>query len=159
VSEYPALVISSHLAVLHENLAACGIDINIVTGQEDLFDFIRQYSCISLNSPVALSNLSVLQRYHSKLLKFIEETKIPLICLASEDNFSPVFLSRFKTVKKTPVILKREADNFRLVCDDFVEGNVTDSDWVRLAVSYYPLHVAIAQTNLSTKDKIRQIYL
>lgn len=34
------------------------------------------------------------------LLKFLEETKLKLVCLASIDNLSDTLLSRFKVIKK-----------------------------------------------------------
>jgi hypothetical protein len=159
MSEYPALVIASNIVSLQQNISSCGIIVNVVINREELQDFIREYSGITLKEPVALSNISALRRYHSKLLKFVEETTIPLVCLASEDNISSILLSRFKTVKKYPTLLKREADSLRFVKESFADGSVTDEELVRHAVSSYPLNYFIGKSDLPVRDRIRQFFV
>lgn len=68
---------------------------------EDVKEFISNFYGIEYNKPVVVEDLSILYR-DSIILKLIEEAKLPLILLASEDNISVPLQSRIKTYIKYP---------------------------------------------------------
>lgn len=68
---------------------------------DDVKDFITNFYNVEYNKPIVIEDLSLLYR-DSLLLKMIEEIKLPLIMLASEDNLSIPLYSRVKTCIKFP---------------------------------------------------------
>lgn len=68
---------------------------------EDVKEFISNFYGIEYNKPIVIEDISLLYR-DNILLKLIEETKVPLILLASEDNISVPLQSRIKTYIKYP---------------------------------------------------------
>lgn len=68
---------------------------------ENSRELIQELSGISLEKPLVIDDISLLYR-STILLKFIEESKLKLILLASKDNLSSTLLSRIKTIKKYP---------------------------------------------------------
>lgn len=68
---------------------------------ENIRELIQELSGISLEKPLVIDDISLLYR-STILLKFIEESKLKLILLASKDNLSSTLLSRIKTIKKYP---------------------------------------------------------
>lgn len=68
---------------------------------ENTRELIQELSGISLEKPLVIDDISLLYR-STILLKFIEESKLKLILLASKDNLSSTLLSRIKTIKKYP---------------------------------------------------------
>lgn len=68
---------------------------------ENTRELIQELSGISLEKPLVIDDISLLYR-STVLLKFIEESKLKLILLASKDNLSNTLLSRIKTIKKYP---------------------------------------------------------
>lgn len=69
---------------------------------EDIKDFITNFSGVDYRKPIVIEDISMLYR-DSVLLKFIEDTRIPLVLLASEDNISIPLQSRIKTYIKFPI--------------------------------------------------------
>lgn len=69
---------------------------------EDVKEFISNFYGIEYNKPIVVEDLSLFYR-DSIILKLIEEIKLPLILLASEDNISIPLQSRIKTRLKFPV--------------------------------------------------------
>ena len=67
----------------------------------DVKELISNFYNVEYNKPLVIEDLSILQK-DSLLLKMIEESKIPLIFLASEDNISIPLQSRMKTYIKFP---------------------------------------------------------
>ena len=68
---------------------------------ENTRELIQELSGISLEKPLVIDDISLLYR-STILLKFIEESELKLILLASKDNLSSTLLSRIKTIKKYP---------------------------------------------------------
>lgn len=68
---------------------------------ESTRDLIQELSGIDLEKPLVIDDLSLLYR-DTILLKFLEETNLKLILLASKDNLSSTLLSRMKIIKKFP---------------------------------------------------------
>lgn len=69
---------------------------------EEAKEFISNFYNIEYNKPIIVEDISLLYR-DNILLKLIEEIKLPLILLASEDNISIQLQSRIKTYIKFPV--------------------------------------------------------
>ena len=76
---------------------------------EDVKDFISMFYNVDYNKPIVIEDISYLYR-DTILLKLIEESKIPLILLASEDNCSIQLRSRIKTYIKFPMNLNQECN-------------------------------------------------
>lgn len=74
-------------------------NINYISNTEEARELIQNYSGITLEKPLVIDDVSNLYR-DTILLKFLEETKLKLILLASQDNLDPIILSRVKTIKK-----------------------------------------------------------
>lgn len=72
-----------------------------ISNVENTRDLIQELSGIELEKPLVIDDLSLLYR-DTLLLKFIEETKLKLVLLASIDNLSNTLLSRMKIIKKFP---------------------------------------------------------
>jgi hypothetical protein len=71
---------------------------------EEVKNFISDFYNIEYNKPIVVEDLSLLYR-DSILLKLVEEIKLPLILLATEDNISVPLQSRIKTYIKYPIDL------------------------------------------------------
>lgn len=68
---------------------------------EDVKEFISNFYGIEYDKPIVVEDISLLYR-DNILLKLVEEIKLPLILLASEDNISIPLQSRIKTYVKFP---------------------------------------------------------
>lgn len=69
---------------------------------DDVKEFIRDFYNVEYDKPIVVEDLSLLYR-DSIMLKLIEEIKLPLILLATEDNLSVPLQSRIKTYVKFPL--------------------------------------------------------
>lgn len=76
--------------------------IQYIENTSDAKELISTYYNIEYNKPLVVEDVSLLYR-DSILLKLIEEIKIPLILLASEDNLSVPLYSRMKFCIKFPI--------------------------------------------------------
>lgn len=76
--------------------------IQYIENTNDAKELISNYYSIEYNKPIVIEDISLLYR-DSILLKLIEEIKLPLILLASEDNLSITLHSRIKTCMKFPL--------------------------------------------------------
>ena len=71
---------------------------------EDVRDFVSEYTGISIPKPVVISDIGYLKSTAAfLLLKYVEESKSPIILLSTNDNVSSILLSRVKRVLKFPV--------------------------------------------------------
>lgn len=70
--------------------------------RETLNDFLSYYSTIpAMNTPLVIEDLAYLPfDSQSNLLKFIEDSKLKIILLSSEDQIIPTVLSRMSLVYK-----------------------------------------------------------
>ena len=82
---------------------------------EEVKNFISEFYNIEYNKPIVIEDISLLYR-DSILLKLVEEIKLPLILLASEDNISIPLQSRIKTYIKYPLDTNYEC-NFIPILD------------------------------------------
>ena len=76
--------------------------VNSITSRDELISFIELYSSyINYSLPVIISDISLLsKRDQSLLLKFIDDTKLNIILLASRDNILDTIISRVKEFRK-----------------------------------------------------------
>lgn len=76
--------------------------INYISTREDLIELIDKYSGYSeYTAPVIISDISFLNKKdQSLLLKFIEDSKLNIILLASRDNILGTIISRVKEFRK-----------------------------------------------------------
>lgn len=77
-------------------------NINYIQSREDLISLIDTYSQYkNYNLPVIISDISFLNKAdQSLLLKFMEDSKLKIILLASRDNILNTIISRVKEFRK-----------------------------------------------------------
>lgn len=75
---------------------------------EDIRDFLDNYS-IEAEEPLVFEDVSLMStQVRPYLLKYLEKDFRPLVVLASIDNLSPIFLSRFNKIIKIPQDFKMD---------------------------------------------------
>lgn len=76
--------------------------INYIYSKEDLIDLIDRFSYYAnYNQPVIISDISYLNKQgQSLLLKFIDDSKLKIILLASRDNILNTVISRVREYRK-----------------------------------------------------------
>lgn len=158
MDDFPALIISKELAPLYQKFSAQGLVVSIVNNVADLREFLARYNNIEIDTPIILSDLARLGIYQSRVLKFVEETKTPLICLSSQDCITRVLLSRFKRIVKVPNIVKNERDRPDFLIDRLTEGEgILIEDVVRNAPSAYQVIQVMKESDLPSKAKMQQV--
>jgi hypothetical protein len=77
-------------------------EINYIADRDDLLDFIETYSHYKNYSlPVIISDISFLKKKdQSLLLKFMDDTNLNIILLASRDNILDTIISRVREFRK-----------------------------------------------------------
>lgn len=71
---------------------------------DDVKTFISEYAGILFPKPVVISDIGYLHQTAAfLLLKYVEESKSPIILLSTTDNVSSILLSRVKRIVKFPV--------------------------------------------------------
>ena len=77
-------------------------EINYISDREDLLNFIETYSHYkNYAAPVIISDISFLKKKdQSLLLKFMDDTDLNIILLASRDNILDTIISRVKEFRK-----------------------------------------------------------
>lgn len=101
---FPKLFISSAAIAFKKFLEKNNYDytINYITDREDLISLIDTYSAYkNYTLPVIISDISFLSnKDQSLLLKFMDDTDLNIILLASRDNILPTIISRVKEFRK-----------------------------------------------------------
>lgn len=136
--------------------------INQVRG-EDLSDFISYYSSFSsLKDPLVIEDISTYDlTRQSILLKFVEDSPLKIILLATEDNILSTILSRMSLVYKQRENVNNSSFGDPLNEDIIKELSKIDSDSDRISyirkqmqlspISYY---YDVLLENKSNKSKI-----
>ena len=89
---------------------------------EDIRDFLDTYSRVSENILV-FEDISLLsEQVRPYLLKYLEQDYCPIVVLASIDNLSAIFLSRFKKIIKLQEDIKMDFTSL----SSFLEGHEQD---------------------------------
>lgn len=99
---YPRLYIGvDFIRQLKVKASSAGFSVHHVN-REDLSEFISYYSTVpKLKNPLVIEDISTYNEHQqSILLKFIEDTELKVILLASEDNILSTILSRMSLVYK-----------------------------------------------------------
>lgn len=89
-------------------------EINYISTRDELISFIEQYSNYKNYSlPVIISDISFFNKKdQSVLLKFMDDTKLNLILLASRDNILDTIISRVKEFRKFYIQSKENQAGF-----------------------------------------------
>lgn len=92
-----AIAFKSYLKKNHYNY-----EINYITDRDDLLNFIETYSHYkNYTLPVIISDISFLKKKdQSLLLKFMDDTNLNIILLASRDNILDTIISRVREFRK-----------------------------------------------------------
>jgi hypothetical protein len=102
---------------------------------DDVKEFISEYTGIKTPKPVVISDLGNLQRQSAfLLLKLVEEAEFPIILLSTEDKVDSILLSRIKRIIKFP--LDNKTNNSLIPISDAydkVYGNDTDKTMNKVA--------------------------
>ena len=131
-----------------------------LTSLEDVREFISEFSEVELDFPIVIEDVSNLYR-DSSLLKLIEESKFPLVMLASKDNLSDALMSRMKYILKIP----ETNESIELVSISQASAELKDKDWSQEEVNKYladscPQLLVLNDRikKMKNKDKIIQIF-
>ena len=89
-------------------------EINYISDREDLLNFIEAFSHYkNYTLPVIVSDVSLLSKKdQSLLLKFMDDSNLNIILLASRDNILDTIISRVKEFRKFYVTDKRNKTGF-----------------------------------------------
>jgi hypothetical protein len=119
VNGYPRLYIGKAASELKKRVQ---FPIQLVT-KESLSDFISYYSTIpSMRYPLVIEDLAYLPvDAQSNLLKFIEDSKLNIILLSSEDNVIHTILSRMSLVYKMREEVRSDFREYRDAVEDLSE--------------------------------------
>ena len=92
-----AIAFKNYLKKNHYNY-----EINYITDRDDLLNFIETYSHYkNYTLPVIISDVSFLKKKdQSLLLKFMDDTNLNIILLASRDNILDTIISRVREFRK-----------------------------------------------------------
>lgn len=92
-----AIAFKNYLKKNHYNY-----EINYITDRDDLLNFIEMYSHYkNYTLPVIISDISFLKKKdQSLLLKFMDDTNLNIILLASRDNILDTIISRVREFRK-----------------------------------------------------------
>jgi hypothetical protein len=126
---------------------------------DDAKDFIERFYNIEYNKPIVVEDISLLYR-DTILLKLVEEIKLPLILLASEDNISNTLQSRIKTYIKYPVNEIKCSYNKILESLDYINQNDLSSKDLDIYISNNCPELARLNHKMKlrkNKDKLQQI--
>ena len=92
-----AIAFKNYLKKNHYNY-----EINYITDRDDLLNFIETYSHYkNYTLPVIISDISFLKKKdQSLLLKFMDDTNLNIVLLASRDNILDTIISRVREFRK-----------------------------------------------------------
>lgn len=132
--------------------------------KDNIKDIVEYYSMLTLSYPLVIRDISTLNNVQvNYLLKLIEESKNPIILLASYDNINSILLSRIKTVIKFKNSITSELKDDIESIDSIREKLKEDLSYkdkitlIRdISPRYYLLEVSLSNKN---KDKYINILL
>ena len=132
--------------------------------KDNIKDIVEYYSMLTLSYPLVIRDISTLNNVQvNYLLKLIEESKNPIILLASYDNINSILLSRIKTVIKFKNSITSELKDDIESIDSIrekLEKDLSYKDKITLirdiSPRYYLLEASLPNKN---KDKYINILL
>ena len=93
----PLLLIGESYLIFKKSYEGKIIEID----KDNIKDIVEYYSMLTLSYPLVIRDISTLNNVQvNYLLKLLEESKNPIILLASYDNINSILLSRIKTIIK-----------------------------------------------------------
>lgn len=128
---------------------------------ENVKEIVEYYSSVKLDYPLVLEDLALLSSKNlSHLLKLIEETKSPVILLASFDNINEILLSRIKTIIKfnKPCSCEfKTAEEGLAIIDESLSNDSSYNDILRYQAKYSPMLYYIESSLVNVNNKRRYI--
>lgn len=101
-----------------------------VTNRDEIEEFYVGYSGISMDTPIALEDISYLSSSNqSFLLKFLEETTLNIALLARFDSILPTIVSRADRVFKRLPQIKFSRVPMEDTLDHFHRANSVNEKW------------------------------
>lgn len=132
-----------------------------VYNTEDIKEFITNFYNIEYDKPLVVEDLSILHN-DSLLLKMIEESKTPLIFLATEDNLSIPLQSRMKTYIKFPIDSDFSCSFIKIrEAQEYIDNNDMSTEELDKYLAENCPDLAFLYRDTRTKkykDKLIQIY-
>jgi hypothetical protein len=160
---YPILIIDNNLEFVANRLSEQGITIYDVSSVEDAREVMGSLYGLSGEAPIALQDLSRLGSHMSLLLKFVEESRRPLILLASQDNLPGVLLSRIATIKKVfgeENFMGGDLDEFlAVITSEEVSGKEVMSVILSSAPSLYEFYRKVTTSDIPAKKRLTEVYI
>lgn len=108
-------------------------NINYIFSREDLIDLIEKYSSFkNYKLPVIISDISFLnQKDQSLLLKFMDDSDLNIILLASRDNILDTIISRVREFRKFYITDKKNQVGFINISKarELYDNEVGESDY------------------------------
>lgn len=100
--DYPIALVGS---VARQLKLRTSLPVRRVTSPEETAELIANYTGIkAVDTPLLIEDLAFLSpQTLSQLLKFLEESVIPIVLLSTYDVFTPPILSRLKIFLKAPI--------------------------------------------------------
>ena len=147
---FPKLFIGAAAVGFNQFLKKNGYNytINYITDRDDLIQFIETYSAYkNYTLPVIVSDISFLNKKdQSLLLKFIDDSNLNIIMLASRDNILDTIVSRVKELRKFYVQDRGNRAGFidvskaRSMCnnDNGVVEDISEDDKMMMYNKYNP---------------------
>lgn len=143
-------------------------EINYIADREDLLNFIETFSNYKdYTLPVIIDDISYLSsRDQSLLLKFMDDTDLNIILLASRDNILNTIISRVKEFRKFYVYDKGNRAGFinaskareMLINDSENIEDISTDDKIALSSKYNPVlvydDILVSKRNNSEKKKL-----
>ena len=128
--------------------------------KDNIKDIVEYYSMLTLSYPLVIRDISTLNNVQvNYLLKLIEESKNPIILLASYDNINSILLSRIKTVIKFKNSITSELKDDIESIDSIrekLEKDLSYKDKITLIRDISPRYYLL-ETSLPNKNKDKYI--
>lgn len=162
---FPKLFIGSAAKAFEYFIKRNGYDyvINYITSRDELIALIDTYSKYkNYSQPVIISDISFLSHAdQSLLLKFMEDTNVNIILLASRDNILGTIISRVKEFRKYYSELKNisfmKCAKAREVSHEELSDDLSNDDKLLIYSKYNPVlgYVDSLVRRFSTNDRDR----
>ena len=152
----PLLLIGESYLIFKKSYEGKIIEID----KDNIKDIVEYYSMLTLSYPLVLEDISNLNTTQvNYLLKLIEESKNPIILLASYDNINSILLSRIKTVIKFKNSITSELKDDIESIDSIrekLEKDLSYKDKITLIRDISPRYYLL-ETSLPNKNKDKYI--
>jgi len=167
MSDFPILVIDYFWRKNYQSkLNEQGVPVTEVETVQELKQFVRDNMLLRSQKPIALADLGKFkQDYLSNVLKFIEESKSPLILISSRDNIPQVLLSRIKRLIKSPHMIPIGKTHPKTFLANIIEeGKLKDTyngsmDCIKHYPVAYKIFSQLKTARVASKEKIIEVLL